>query len=69
MLVVARPIALAFALALLAALVRATGAAVGVQSYRSTLIAAGLVWTAAFALYLVIYAPILVAARSDGKPG
>jgi uncharacterized protein involved in response to NO len=69
LMVAARPIAVAFALALLAALVRAAGAALGVQSYRSTLIAAGLVWTAAFALYLVVYAPILVAARSDGKPG
>ena len=68
-LVAARPIVVAFALALLAALVRATGAALGVQSYRSTLIAAGLVWTAAFALYLVVYAPILVSPRSDGKPG
>ena len=69
MLVAARPIVVAFALALLAALVRATGAALGVQSYRSTLIAAGLIWTAAFALYLVVYAPILVSPRSDGKAG
>jgi uncharacterized protein involved in response to NO len=69
MLVAARPIALAFALALLAGLVRVAGAAVGIEAYRSTLIAAGLVWTAAFSLYLVVYAPILVSARSDGKPG
>ncbi len=69
MLVAARPIAVAFALTLLAAVVRAAGAALGVQAYRSTLIAAGLVWTAAFALYLVVYAPILVSRRSDGKPG
>lgn len=69
MLVAARPIAIAFGLAVAAAVVRAAGAAVGVQSYRTTLIVAGLVWTAAFALYSLVYAPILVTARVDGKPG
>ncbi len=69
MLVVARPIAIAFGLALTAALVRAAGAAVGVQSYRTTLIVAGLGWSAAFALYSLVYAPILVTARADGKAG
>jgi uncharacterized protein involved in response to NO len=34
-----------------------------------TLVASGSLWTAAFALYLVVYAPILVLPRADGKPG
>jgi uncharacterized protein involved in response to NO len=34
-----------------------------------TLLASGLLWTAAFAVYVVVYAPILVFSRLDGKPG
>jgi len=30
---------------------------------------AGTLWSFAFVLYLVIYAPILVSPRVDGKPG
>jgi uncharacterized protein involved in response to NO len=37
--------------------------------YLWTLLASGLLWTAAFAVYLVVYTPILVLARADGKPG
>jgi len=33
------------------------------------LIVSGVLWTAAFAVYLFVYAPILVLARADGKPG
>jgi uncharacterized protein involved in response to NO len=34
-----------------------------------TLVASGLLWTAAFAIYLAVYTPILVLPRADGKPG
>lgn len=34
-----------------------------------TLFASGLLWTAAFAVYLIVYAPILTLSRADGKPG
>jgi uncharacterized protein involved in response to NO len=30
---------------------------------------AGALWVAAFVLYLVVYAPVLLLARPDGKPG
>lgn len=33
------------------------------------LVAGGLAWAAAFAVFVVVYAPILVSARADGKPG
>jgi uncharacterized protein involved in response to NO len=31
--------------------------------------AAGLVWMAAFGLFVVVYAPMLLRPRADGKPG
>ena len=37
--------------------------------YLQTLFVSGALWTAAFALYLVVYTPILVLSRADGKPG
>ena len=37
--------------------------------FRPFFLAAGALWTAAFAIYLVVYAPILVLPRADGKPG
>jgi uncharacterized protein involved in response to NO len=37
--------------------------------YLWTLLASGTLWTAAFALYLIVYTPILVLQRVDGKPG
>jgi uncharacterized protein involved in response to NO len=30
---------------------------------------AGLAWTMAFLIYLIVYAPILIGPRVDGKPG
>lgn len=37
--------------------------------YTWTLLVSGFLWTAAFALYLIVYAPILTLPRADGKPG
>jgi uncharacterized protein involved in response to NO len=37
--------------------------------YLWALVVSGSLWTAAFAVYLVVYTPILVLARADGKPG
>jgi uncharacterized protein involved in response to NO len=36
---------------------------------RSLLVVAGLLWAAAFALFAVLYAPILVRPRVDGEEG
>jgi len=69
LLAASRPIVVAFALSLLAAVVRVGAPLLGSDRYRITVVLAGALWTAAFALYLVVYVPILVAPRVDGKPG
>ena len=38
-------------------------------AYMDLLMASGIAWTVGFALFLWIYAPILVLPRPDGKPG
>ena len=48
--------------------VRVFGSASGL-GYRDVLIATGVLWSTAFVLYLVVYAPILLRPRVDGKPG
>lgn len=68
-LVVARSIAVAYALLLAAALVRVFGPAIVPSSYVATVEAAALLWIVAFAIYVVVYAPILTRERADGKPG
>lgn len=68
-LVVARSIAVAYALLLGAALVRVFGPALLPASYLATVETAALLWIAAFAIYVAVYAPILTRERADGKPG
>jgi len=68
-LVAARPTVWAYALLVAAVMVRVFGPAWHAVSYvEIVLLAAGL-WSAAFALLLVVYAPILLRPRADGKPG
>lgn len=62
-------IAGSFALITLAAVVRVAGPVAVPTSYMATLEIAGVLWTAAFAVYAVLYAPILWAPRVDGRPG
>lgn len=62
-------IALAYVLLTAAALVRVFGLAVLPLAYREVILLAALLWTAAFALFVGIYAPMLLAPRVDGKPG
>jgi uncharacterized protein involved in response to NO len=38
-------------------------------TYDHALACAGALWCVAFALYLLVYTPILVRPRADGKPG
>ncbi len=58
-----------FALVQLAALIRVAGALLLPGAYLATVIASGLCWSAAFAIYAVRYWPVLSRARLDGKPG
>lgn len=68
-LVAASPIATAYLLLSAAALVRALAPALPGTDYLGTVVLAGLLWLAAFALFLVVYTPILFRPRADGKPG
>ncbi len=68
-LVVSRSIGIAYVLLLLAALVRVFGPTLLPSSYIATIETAALLWIVAFAIYLVVYAPILTLERADRKPG
>lgn len=68
-LVVGRSIALAYGLLLLAALLRVFGPSLLPISYLGTVEAAALAWIAGFAIFVVVYAPVLTLERADGKPG
>jgi uncharacterized protein involved in response to NO len=70
-LVVRRITALSFVLLTGAAVVRVLGPIVTVPrvSYLDWLVVSGAAWSAAFALFLVAYVPILLRPRADGKPG
>lgn len=58
-----------FVLVTLAALVRVFGPLLDAAAYRASVFAAGILWTAAFSLFVVVYAPVLTGARTDGKAG
>lgn len=63
------PVVASFVLLTLAALVRVFVPVVDMAGYRASLFVAGTLWTAAFALFLSVYVPVLTSARADGKPG
>jgi uncharacterized protein involved in response to NO len=58
-----------FVLVQLAAVVRVLGGLLASSHYAATVVASGLLWSGAFALYAVRYWPILTRPRVDGKPG
>lgn len=60
---------LAYALVLAAALLRVLVPLAAPTLYLSALVAAAIAWSAAFALYLGVFAPWLVRTRADGKDG
>ncbi|MBI3433189.1 MAG: NnrS family protein [Hydrogenophilales bacterium] len=59
----------AFVLINLAALIRVTLPLPFPGVYAQIMTAAGLAWIAAFGLFVVVYAPMLLRPRVDGKPG
>ncbi len=59
----------AFALMGVAAIARVAALLVSPSYYRAWVTVAGALWSAAFALYLVAFAPALVSPRADGKGG
>lgn len=68
-LVVRPPITVAYVLLHLGALARVVGPALLPDAYEGVLVAAATAWTLAFLVFLVVYTPILVSRRPDGKPG
>ena len=66
---VAPPIAAAYLMLSGAAVVRVFGFGLAGGAYPAILLGAAALWTAAFALFVWVYAPILMGSRADGKPG
>lgn len=64
-----KPEVLAYGLVLVAAVARVLASLVPPQFFAHALTCAAIAWGAAFAIYLVIYSPWLVATRADGKDG
>ncbi|HKW38026.1 MAG TPA: NnrS family protein [Burkholderiales bacterium] len=68
-LTIGRAIAAAYVFLTLGVAVRVFAPALWPSQYLWILVASGALWTAAFAIYLLVYTPILVLPRADGKPG
>jgi uncharacterized protein involved in response to NO len=60
---------MAYALLALAVLARLAGLVLDASLAHNLLIAAGILWTAAFGLFAGVIAPIVLLSRSDGRPG
>jgi uncharacterized protein involved in response to NO len=68
-LVVSRAIAVAYVLLTASTVLRVFGIAVFPGHYLLTVSVSGLAWMLCFAIFVVVYTPILWKPRADGKPG
>jgi uncharacterized protein involved in response to NO len=68
-LTVGSAMAVAFGLVNLAALARGLLPILHPQWFLQLIIASGVLWVAAFVIFVVIYTPILTQPRIDGRPG
>lgn len=68
-LVVGRAMAASFVAVTLAAVARVFVPLFALRWHFYALVAAGVLWTLAFVIYLVVYTPILFSPRTDGKAG
>jgi uncharacterized protein involved in response to NO len=68
-LVASKPVAMSFVVLSAAAIVRVAGPLLVPEEYSLAVLISGLLWTAAFAIYLICFTPVLTAPRIDGKPG
>jgi uncharacterized protein involved in response to NO len=68
-LVASGSMACAYLLLGLAALARVAGPVLPGANYLWTVLVSGLLWLAAFTLFLIVYTPILFRPRADGRPG
>ena len=62
-------IVVAYGLLATAAITRVFGPALLPLTYATVILIAGALWVASFIPYIVIYAPILLRPRADGRPG
>jgi uncharacterized protein involved in response to NO len=60
---------IAYASVLLSAAVRVLLPLAWPEAYRVALLVSGVLWSAAFLLYLLVYVPMLTRPRVDGRPG
>jgi len=65
----AKIVHLAFGLITLAAAIRVCWPIVMPGTYAAAILVSSLFWMAAFAIFVFVYAPILIQPRVDGKPG
>jgi uncharacterized protein involved in response to NO len=59
----------AFVALQMSAVVRVIGASILPSLYMESLVISGVLWTVAFVVFLLRYAPILTQPRTDGRPG
>ncbi|MDQ3233482.1 MAG: NnrS family protein, partial [Pseudobdellovibrionaceae bacterium] len=64
-----RTLVAGFALINGAAIVRVAIAGFAANHYADAVIVSGILWTIAFGIFCVLFAPILTAPRLDGRPG
>jgi uncharacterized protein involved in response to NO len=67
--VAARPTVVAYVAVTLAAVLRVFVPLLMPGAAVLGIVVTGFLWTAAFAVFTVVYAPILIAPRADGRPG
>ncbi|HJP04752.1 MAG: short-chain dehydrogenase [Chromatiales bacterium] len=68
-LIVSKAIVIAYLFVSVAAALRVWGTWLVPDNYWNVILIADLVWSAAFVLFLLVYVPIFVSPRADGKPG
>lgn len=66
-LIAPRPVVLSYVLVSLAALLRVLGPGIAPSLYNEIMITSGLVWIAAFALYSIVFIPILLGPRLQDR--
>lgn len=69
MLVVPRSVTVSYVLLTAAAVLRGLGPMIAPRLYVEALVASGVSWASAFAVFTAVYFPILTTPRVDGKPG
>lgn len=63
------PITIAYVLVIAGAVVRVFGPLASMAPHRDWVLAGGVAWAAGYAIFALVYAPILLRPRIDGRPG